>query len=104
MPTKRDILLALRTWAARAGLVADGKGYLPCVEDNLFRPMSPGARTTFDRGSGSELKDRNGVPAKMRAVHSSSALAVNVFDYWSEAFRCARSETGRYASRTAARP
>jgi hypothetical protein len=30
-------------------------------------------------GSGSELYDRNGVPAKFCAAHSSSALAVNCF-------------------------
>ena len=34
-------------------------------------------------GSGSELLPKDDRPAKMAALHSSSALAVNAFDYWS---------------------
>jgi hypothetical protein len=45
--------------------------------------MSAQARAAFERGSGSELQDTPSRPAKMKALHSSSALAVNFFDFWS---------------------
>ena len=52
-------------------------------EENLLQPLSPTSKAEFEQGSGSELQDKAKSPAKMRAVHSSSALAVNAFDYWS---------------------
>lgn len=61
----------------------DERGYLQTYAENLFRPLSEMALTSFEKGSGSELVGRDGAPAKMRALHSSSALAVNFFDYWS---------------------
>ncbi|MBI4572670.1 MAG: hypothetical protein HY713_05220 [candidate division NC10 bacterium] len=60
----------------------DARGYLPSVDDNLRQPLSPPALRAFNIGSGSELKDTRHRPAKMKALHSSAALAVNVFDYW----------------------
>ena len=45
---------------------------------NLCR-IAPGK--AFEEGGGGELKD-GWRPAKMKALHSSSALAVNFFDYW----------------------
>jgi hypothetical protein len=44
--------------------------------------MHERSKQAFEQGSGSELIDRARTPAKMRALHSSSALAVNFFDYW----------------------
>ena len=44
--------------------------------------MSGQAKAAFERGSGAELLDTPSRPAKMKALHSSSALAVNFFDYW----------------------
>jgi len=73
-----------RAWALRNGLYVDARGYLATVEANLRHPLSAVARAAFDNGSGSELRDGPSRPAKMKALHSSSALAVNVFDYWSE--------------------
>ncbi len=55
--------------------------YLEKLEDNLLHPFSAPARLQFASGRGSELKDGK-YPAKIRALHSSSALVVNVFDYW----------------------
>lgn len=71
-------------WAKSAGLQPDSAGYLSNFEANLLRPLSRQSRKAFERGSGSELLDTKNRPAKMRALHSSSALAVNVFDNWVE--------------------
>ena len=46
--------------------------------------MHSRTKSAFDSGSGSELQDTPSRPAKMKALHSSSALAVNVFDSWVE--------------------
>jgi hypothetical protein len=43
--------------------------------------LHPDTLADFQRGSGDEL-GKNGRRGKMQALHSSSALAVNVFDYW----------------------
>jgi hypothetical protein len=59
-----------------------GKGlpaYTQDLEQNLFEPLSAENRKRFEQGDGSEL---SGNPAKMQALHSSSALGVNVFQYW----------------------
>lgn len=40
------------------------------------------SREEFEAADGRELRYHDGEPPKMHAVHSSSALAVNVFDYW----------------------
>lgn len=71
-----------RAWASGVGLAVDRYGYLPDVEANLFQPLVGPARSAFEKGKGSELRDQDDRPAKMRALHSSSALAVNFFDYW----------------------
>jgi hypothetical protein len=68
-----------RAWATLEARAVDPKGYLDSVEANLWRSLSDFSRTAFEKGSGSELKH------KMRALHSSSALAVNFFDYWTTA-------------------
>src|SRR5438309_8302770 len=81
MSATDDIIAQQRAWAASQGL-ADAAGYLSTVTANLRAALSPQARQAFERGDGGELKDRASRPAKMRALHSSSALAVNVFDYW----------------------
>lgn len=69
-------------WAAQHGLSPDSNGYLPAVRENLFAPLSPATAAEFRAGAGNELIDRPGEPAKMRALHSSSGLVCNIFDYW----------------------
>lgn len=49
------------------------------LNQNLFEPLSLDTCKSFEQGDGGEI---SGNPAKMQAVHSSSALGVNVFQYW----------------------
>lgn len=72
-----------RSWADDAGISVDPGGYVYELERNLFRPLSPAASKAFEQGDGGETRGRGASPPKMRALHSSSALAANVFDYWS---------------------
>lgn len=67
-----------KAWAKSNGKRFDSKGYVYDVEDNFWKPLSACASDAFGRGAGSELK------GKMRALHSSSALAANFFDYWTD--------------------
>lgn len=73
-------------WARNNGLDLIGsKGdrgrlaYTTKLEDNLFESLEPNTQISFERGDGGEIY---GNPAKMQALHSSSALSVNVFQYW----------------------
>ena len=52
---------------------------LNLFEQYPFEPLDADVRKSFEQGDGNEI---NGNPAKMQAVHSSSALGVNVFQYW----------------------
>lgn len=71
----------LREWAADAGIATDADGYTLTLNDNLFAPLSPESRREFAAGDGGEL-GKPGQRGKMQALHSSSALAANVFEYW----------------------
>jgi hypothetical protein len=84
-----EYILAKQTaWAANRGIALVGsKGsrgrpaYTPKLEQNLFQPLLPEIKESFEAGDGGELGSP-GMPGKMQAVHSSSALGVNVFQYW----------------------
>ena len=78
MNAEQAIKKAQQDWAKSKGIPIDSRGYVPEVEANLFQPLSDRARRAFERGAGSELSGH------MRALHSSSALAVNFFDYLTE--------------------
>jgi hypothetical protein len=52
--------------------------YTLSLRDNLYLPLSKKSQEEFGKGDGSET---DGNPAKMQALHSSSALLVNVFEY-----------------------
>lgn len=81
-PSDRDIIKARqRAWAIRTGRKFDEDGYCTLLEDNIFRGLSPGARKDFESGDGTELGKSRG-RGKIQALHSSSALACNWFDYW----------------------
>lgn len=51
------------------------------LEDNLFEHLEASVKKDFECGDGGELA---GNPSKMSAVHSSSALGINIFQYWSK--------------------
>jgi Restriction Endonuclease associating with ARP len=82
MGAKRELQKAQRRWAHARGLMPDTRGYLSSVEANLFTPMAPSTLADFERGAGTELEETSKRPAKMRALHSSAALVVNVFDHF----------------------
>ncbi len=82
MSSKTELLQQQRNWAELHGLQPDARGYLTDVASNLLRPINSKTRLAFEKGSGSELQDTPTRPAKMKALHSSSALAVNIFDSW----------------------
>ncbi len=81
-PSEPDIIKAhQRAWATRNELAFDADGYCGCVDDNIVRGLSPCARKDFESGDGTEL-GKDGSRGKIQALHSSSALACNWFDYW----------------------
>ena len=85
MPSRSLLLRRQRSWARRAGLTVDAAGYLPDVASNLRRPLSPAALADFTARGAAEFHDGSRHVARMRAPHSSTALAVNVFDHWNTA-------------------
>jgi hypothetical protein len=74
-----------------SGKIIDGeeskdKNYLETIEDNLFpvdqtKGLRPENIVAYNKGGGSETKTITHRP-KMSALHSSSALVVNLFQYW----------------------
>lgn len=82
MSSKSDLKKQQLCWAESIGIKPDSRGYLKSIEDNFWKPLSTRTWKAFENGSGLELLDGTNHPAKMRALHSSSALAVNVFDFW----------------------
>lgn len=85
------ILSKQQNWAERKGLELFGgtlpndgkKNYLNSISANIFnQQLSEETYKNFKEGDGSETKDSKTRLAKMKALHSSSALPVNVFQYW----------------------
>lgn len=56
--------------------------YTVDLRQNLFEPLLEENRDQFALGNGQEVLGSEGSPAKMQALHSSSALGVNIFQYW----------------------
>jgi hypothetical protein len=76
-------------WALNHGIPLIGsKGhrgrpaYTQRLDQNLFQSLEPEVLENFRKGDGKEVLGSPDNPAKMQAVHSSSALGVNVFQYW----------------------
>lgn len=63
-----------RKWAGEENI--SPKGYRRKLRDNLFQNLDKRTRREFERADGNELY------GNMNAIHSSSALACNFFDYW----------------------
>lgn len=56
--------------------------YTECIEDNLFaRQMLESTKREYSSADGQEFGNGE-FPGKMQALHSSSAIVVNVFEYW----------------------
>jgi len=70
-----------QAWARQRGIKFDKDGYAFSLNDNLFLPLLPEVKKEFQSGKGDELGS-DGKRGKMQALHSSSALVVNVFQYW----------------------
>jgi hypothetical protein len=70
-----------RDWAAAYDIQIDESGYTLTLDNNLFVPLSPASRSEYVDGDGAELGSP-GSRGKMQALHSSSALVSNVFEYW----------------------
>lgn len=68
-------------WAQNNGFETKD-AYVTSLTHNLWQQLSPDALRDFRRGSGTELRQRGLRPPRMYALRSSSALSVNVFDYW----------------------
>lgn len=80
-----------QNWAKRKGFELFGgtipnegeKIYLKTIASNIFnQQLSEETKNNFDDGDGGETIDSKTRLAKMKALHSSSALPVNVFQYW----------------------
>jgi hypothetical protein len=56
--------------------------YTTTLNDNLFQPLIKETETSFLKADGNELNSLPQKKSKMNALHSSSAIAVNVFQYW----------------------
>jgi len=56
--------------------------YTHDLDQNLFEPLLEENQTRFEDGNGQEIFVTQETPAKMQALHSSSAIAVNLFQYW----------------------
>lgn len=76
-------------WARNKGLRLIGshgtrgrKTYTTSVKANLFQPLRQKTRENLEMGDGGELTRTQDRPARIQAVHSSSALGINLFDYW----------------------
>jgi hypothetical protein len=52
------------------------------LDQNLFEPLLQHNIDQFNQGNGQEIIGSPDNPAKMQALHSSSAIAVNIFQYW----------------------
>jgi len=89
MKANEYILEKQHLWAQSRGLTLIGsagmrgvKNYTQTLDENLLEPLTDKACTSFSQGSGNETQSTPEHTAKMQALHSSSALSVNVFQYW----------------------
>ena len=79
-----------QNWAIRKGFNLIGgtipyrgeKNYLHDLTDNLFEQLSNESFDCYNSGDGNETKDSKTRLAKMKALHSSSAIVVNLFQHW----------------------
>lgn len=90
------IKLKQKSWAERKkgkdfelrpGTIANEDGdkiYFEKIDDNIYEKLSPKNKAFFEKGQGNETDDNCIRRAKMKSAVSSSAIAVNLFQYWQE--------------------
>ena len=78
----RDIKRQQRRWADSRGIAIDQNGYVGDASNNLFQSLSAAFLSALEGAGGGELQDQRSRPAKLRALHSSAVLAINVFQHW----------------------
>ena len=84
------ILNQQRSWALNRGIKLVGSKvergrpvYTNNEQDNYFEPLTDETKRQFNSADGGELEPGlDSRQPKMRALHSSSALCVNLFQYW----------------------
>lgn len=79
--TYQSICAQQQAWADQLRIKYDKDGYTLRLDNNLFCPLSRTTLGEFKQGKVDELGD-NEKRGKMQALHSSSALVANVFEYW----------------------
>jgi hypothetical protein len=79
------------SWANRNNIELVGSAitrgkqtYTKSVSENLFEPILPETKIEISKGDGGELNSSASQSAKICAVHSSSAIGVNVLQYWKD--------------------
>lgn len=89
MNATQQIIAKQVEWAQNKGFGLVGsrgnrgrKVYTTKLHDNLFQPLNTQTRIELEEGDGGELNGTAKRPPKIQALHSSSALGINVFDYW----------------------
>lgn len=89
MKAHEHIISKQTQWALNRGIPLIGSegrrgrlAYTPELNQNLFESLDSDVCESFAKADGHEISGSPCRPAKMQAVHSSSALSVNVFQYW----------------------
>ncbi len=81
MDERQQARARLALWASERGISTDPDGYVEELSQNLFVRLSPATVEDLTHGRGEELGSSD-ARGKIQALHSSSALACNVFEYW----------------------
>lgn len=91
MNASNQIIAKQIEWAKNKGLQLLGSAgdrgrrvYTTSIADNLFKQLNKKTKEELESGDGGELNSKAGKPAKIQALHSSSALGINLFDFWRE--------------------
>lgn len=78
-----------QAWAQRQNIKLQGSerergepNYTLDLTSNLYEELTSEARDEFERGAGQELAPNASGICPMQALHSSAAMAVNLFHYW----------------------
>ncbi len=89
MNSQTYIIEKQQSWASRKGFSLIGsqnnkgrKLYTKTIDENLFQPLDTNVFIQLLSGDGGEVTNDGTNPCKLQALHSSSALGVNIFQYW----------------------